>query len=345
MSSVQSSQANKRWQTASDLECLAATSLLYAYATLHVEPSRSAEDDTSFPRERFLQSLSAMDVEPLSAAEVVSRSEDAWLAVHRLNASVVPVRVGDYDFARNRINKAAGRKPRPGSLSWPVSANSIRQALGGEAGKWSTALKSIGLVAGTRGRVEGGSLWTDEQLRQAWDEYGDYARLRAEAPTISGYEQWKEQSDASAPPMTTLINRLGANSWRELRALIATSAEPLPSSRESIAVRAQRGFVAVQEDYLAGLEARNIDLNEDVEDGVVGAAEALRSNVDLIGWARLSVATQKSALDIEKMRSDQADRESETRRRTDNWLAGGVVLGSFGATALGVVLAKIMHVY
>lgn len=345
MSSVHSSQANKRWQAASELECLAATSLLYAYALLHVEPSRRTEQDSSFPRERFLQSLNTMNVAPLSAAEVVDRAEDAWMAVRKSAASVVPVRVGDYDSARARITKAADRKPRPGSLSWPVSANSIRQALGGEAGKWSTALKSLGLVAGARGRAEGGSFWTDEQLRQAWDEYGDHARLRAEAPTVVGYEQWKEQSDASAPPMTTLINRLGANSWRELRALIATAPEPLPSSDESIAVRAQRGFVGVQEDYLAGLEARNIDLNEDAEDGVDGAADALRSNVDLIGWARLSVATQRTTLDIEQARNDQAERESETRRKNDNWLAIGVVIGSFLSTAAGVVLTKILHVY
>lgn len=342
---VDASQAGVSWDTASELECLAATSLLYAYAVLNVEPLQGAVRVSGFPREQFTEALSGRDISPLSTSEVVRRCEEAWAAVHDSSGPVVPVRVGDYDVARAQINDVAGRKPKPGSLSWPVSANTIRQALGGESGKWSVALERLGLVAGAPGRTEGSTLWTDEQLRHAWDEYGDHVRSQAESPSIPGYEQWREQSDTSAPSVSTLINRLGGNSWRGLRDLIAAPADPPPQQDESTAVRAQRGFLGVQEDYLAGLEARNSDLNEDVKEGVAGANEALLANADLLGWARLSVETQRSALEIEKMRSSQAAQESKTRHRADVFLGLFVILGSFGATALGVLMTWKLHVY
>lgn len=353
MTLINEASSAEVWDGAQQLELLAATSVLYAYASLNIEPNLKVEPLHGFPRQRALEALEGYVPAPLTGEQVVQRAAQAWgLAA---TTTVVGMRIGDYDLARAQINAAAGRVPVPGQLSWPVSTGTIRQALGGESGKWTTALDRLGLAAGSPGKPQGSVRWTDEQLQTAWTDYGSFVKMKGDAPSIPGYEQWREGNDVSAPSIGTLINRLGNHTWRGLRELIEAPAPAAPADEPS-EVKAQRSLLEVQREYVAQLEVRKAQLEADVVDGVPGATEALQSHVSLLVWARLSVETQLSVIEVEADRSMQAARESKerieqatvegrARRRGDIWLGVGVIVGTLAAAVIGPLWTSLAHLY
>lgn len=339
------------WDGAERLELLAAASVLYAYASLNIESDVKIEASRGFPRERVQAALEGQVAAPFTAEQVTVRAELAWSL--GAASTVVEMRIGDYDLARAQINASAGRVPVPGQLSWPVSTGTIRQALGGESGKWTTALERLGLAAGSPGKPRGSVRWTDEQLESAWANYGSFIKADGGAPSIPGYEQWREGSEVSAPSIGTLINRLGDHTWRGLRELIAAPAPAAPADEPS-EVKAQRSLLEVQKEYVAQLEVRKAELETEVIDGVAGATETLQSHVSLLVWAKLSVETQLSVIEIEASRSKQAAEESRARieqataegtarRRGDVGLGIGVIAGTILAAFVGPLWTSFGH--
>jgi hypothetical protein len=156
--------------------------VLFVHASLNIEPELKVEPLQGFPRERVLESLEGYVPAPLTAEQVVQGAEQAWgLAA---TTTVVGMRIGDYDLARAQIIAAADRVPVPGQLSWPFPTGTIRQALSGESGRWTTALDRLGSAAGSPGKPRGSVRWTDEPLQSAWADYGSFVKTKGDARSI-----------------------------------------------------------------------------------------------------------------------------------------------------------------